>query len=138
MLFSIMGQNRKSQNCKLALRNMYRLNDFLGTTSFQENSLPILIVIFIVAALLVAVTLFRAFRKETWTCLSDKVLDNIQFALRTFLLMTMQEAVLVIYAGIRFSALTGGHIFIIILYCITLIYLVVDCNLHPLPFFRSY
>ncbi len=65
MLFSIMGQNKKPQNCKLMLRNMYRLNDFLGTTSFQDNSLPILIIIFIVTALLVAVTLFRAFRKET-------------------------------------------------------------------------
>jgi hypothetical protein len=52
-------------------------------------------------------------------------------------LFITQEAVLLIYVGIRFSDLSGGQVAMIVFYCISLIYLIVDCNFHPLPFFKS-
>jgi hypothetical protein len=90
MLFSIMQQNTKPQNCKLMLRSMYRLNDFLGTTNFNNNSPLILAIVFFAATLLAAVSLFRAFRKSNCLFISDKTLDSILLCLRTVLLLTMQ------------------------------------------------
>lgn len=90
MLFSIMGQNTKPQNCKLMLRRMYRLNDFLGTTNFKDNSPPILTLVFIATALLILVSLFRAFRKDRCSFLSDNFLDQLKVALRTFLILAVQ------------------------------------------------
>jgi uncharacterized protein YacL len=39
--------------------------------------------------------------------------------------------------GIRFSSLNGGLIFCIVIFCIAAVYLIVDCNFNPLPYFRS-
>lgn len=63
MLFSIMGQNVKPQNCKLMLRSMYRLNDFLGSNNFKDNAPPILSIVIIATFIMGLVSLYRAFRK---------------------------------------------------------------------------
>ena len=137
MLFSVMGQNTKPQNCKLMLRSMYRLNDFLGTTSFQANAPPILAVVLVLTAALALLSIFKKVRKTSCASISDSFLDQILLGLRTALLLLMQEAILIIYVGIRFSSLNGGLVLCIILYCIAMVYLIVDCNMNPLPFFRS-
>lgn len=90
MLFSIMGQNTKPQNCKLMLRSMYRLNDFLGTTSFQANAPPILAIVFVLTAALALVSIFKKVRKSNCAFISDKFIDQILLGLRTTLLLLMQ------------------------------------------------
>lgn len=65
------------------------------------------------------------------------MLKQMLVGLRTFLILTMQEMLLIIYIGIRFDNLKGGDIFLIVIYLSILIYLFVDCNLHALPYFKS-
>jgi hypothetical protein len=57
----------------------------------------------------------RAFRKDKCSFISDETLEHILLGLRTFLLFIVQEIILVIYTGIRFSPLPPGLIFLIIL-----------------------
>lgn len=57
--------------------------------------------------------------------------------LRTIILMTMQECLLIIYIGIRFDVLSGGAIGMIVLYSIVLIFLIVDFNWHRVAYFRT-
>jgi hypothetical protein len=71
MLFSIMQQNTKPQSCKLMLRNMYRMNDFLGTTSFKDNAPPILAIVYFLAILLAVGSIFKKFRKTSCSSISD-------------------------------------------------------------------
>lgn len=85
-----MGQNIKPQNCKLMLRSMYRLNDFLGTTSFQANAPPILAVFIVLAAALASVSIFKKVRKTNCASISDSFLDQLLLGLRTALLLLMQ------------------------------------------------
>lgn len=51
--------------------------------------------------------------------------------------MIMQESFLIIYAGIRFSTLTSGLQFLIILYGGMTVFLMVSCNMNLLPYFGN-
>jgi hypothetical protein len=39
--------------------------------------------------------------------------------------------------GIRLDSLSGGEVAMVVLYSMVLVWMLVDFNLHPLPFFRS-
>lgn len=119
------------------LRGMYRLNDFLGTTSFKSNLPPILAVVYFLVIVLAAAKLYKKYGKGKIEVLNERLLEQVMVGVRTALLLIMQEAILLIYVAIRFSDLNGGFIFMIILYCIATIFTIVDCNINPLPFFRS-
>jgi hypothetical protein len=74
MIFSVMGQNTKGQDCKFMVRNMYRINDFLGTSDFKENSTALISIVYVLTIMLALANIYRAFLKNTWTCIPDKVL----------------------------------------------------------------
>ena len=74
MFFSVMGQNTKGQDCKFMIRNMYRINDFLGTSNFKDNSTAVISIVYVLTILLALANIYRAFRKDTWTCIGDKLL----------------------------------------------------------------
>lgn len=74
MMFSVMGQNAKGQDCKFMIRNMYRINDFLGTSNFKDNSSAIIAIVYALTIFLALGNIYRAFRKNTWTCIPDKLL----------------------------------------------------------------
>lgn len=132
-----MQQGAKIDDGQLLQRSMYRLDDFLRTINFTQNFSPLFAMNIIAALMLVFGIAFRALRGNRCKGLSDAVLGHILVGLRTFLLLISQETVLIAFAGIRFWALSGSEIFMITLYLLILVFLVVDCNLHMLPFFRS-
>lgn len=79
----------------------------------------------------------RKYRNNRCMCISDKSLDSILTALRTILLFTMQEMLLLCYVGIRFGTLGGSEVVILLFYSCALIFLLVDLNYHRIPYFRS-
>jgi hypothetical protein len=64
MTFSVMQRNSKPSNCKLMLRSMYRMNGLLGTPDFKQNSLPILPLAIVSAALLFVISMLLKHKKK--------------------------------------------------------------------------
>jgi hypothetical protein len=114
------------------------MNRFLGTTNFKENCLPILPIVITAAVLPALLTFLMKYRKKSLQFLSDSTWNQVLYGFRAFLFLTIQETMVIIYLGIRFSTLDGGTIIGIGIYCVSLVFLIVDCNLHAsLPLFNS-
>lgn len=137
MVFSKMQQGSKTSDGVLISRNMYRLEAFLTSVNLKDNITPSFILVFLTTVLLGVLLVFRKFRDGGDSCLSDKTLDTILTALRTIILMTMQEMLLLCYVGIRFGSVGGSEAVIILFYSVCLVFLLVDLNYHRVPYFRS-
>ena len=108
MIFSKMQQNSKISDGVLTQRNLYRLQAFLTEVNLRNNVTPSFVVAFLSAICLGMLLAVRKFRNGRCMCISDKNLDNILTALRTILLFTMQEILLLCYVGIRFGSIGGS------------------------------
>jgi hypothetical protein len=137
MIFSVMQQNSKTDDGILISRNMYRLDNFMREVSLQPNIIIIFIITFISAILLALLLGLRKFKGSSCSIISDKTLDNVLTALRTIVLLTMQEMLLEIYLAIRLAIIGVAELAIIILYLIVVVFLLVDINWHKVPYFRS-
>ena len=137
MIFSKMQQSSKTSDGILLSRNLYRLDSFLTQVNLRINITPSFVLTFLIVVLLGLVLAIRKFRDGRWMCISDLTLDTILAALRTILLLTMQEMLLLCYVGIRFGTIGGSEIVILLFYSSTLVFLLVDLNYHRIPYFRS-
>lgn len=108
MVFSKMQAANKPKDSTLISRNMYRLDSFLKTADLETNLTPIFVVTVLAAIAFGLVLAVRKLRGGRWQCLNDSVLDSILTGLRTVVLFTMQETMLMIYVGIRLDALQAN------------------------------
>lgn len=137
MIFSIMQRSSKTDDGILIGRNMYRLDTLIKQVDLKSNILTIFIITLIAAIFLAMVLAFRKFRNNACPIIKDKTLDNILAALRTIVLLTMQEMLLDIYLSIRLGIIGSIEIAIIVIYLIVVVFLLVDINWHKLPYFKS-
>ena len=137
MIFNVMQRSSKTDDGILMGRNMYRLDAIVKTVDLKSNILTIFIITLLAAIFLALVLAFRKFRNNTCPIIKDKMLDNILTALRSIILLTMQEMLLDIYLSIRLGVIGSVEMAIIIVYLIIVVFLLVDINWHKLPYFKS-
>lgn len=108
MIFSQMQSNHKQDDGALIARGMYRLDAFLKSVELDSNFTPIFVVVFLLAVLLATLLAFQKYRERRCQCISNQTLEMMLTALRTAILLTMQEMLLIIFVGIRMDVLSGG------------------------------
>lgn len=103
MVFSQLQYRGKTADGILTARGMNRLDGFIKQVDLKTNIIPIFILALLTAILLGLLLLIRKILAEKCTCISQRNYENILTGLRTFLFLSMQEALLEIYLAIRFA-----------------------------------
>lgn len=105
MVFSQLQYRGKTADGILSARGMNRLNGFIKQVDLKTNLIPIFVLAFLTGILLGLLLFIRKYLAEKCNFISKRNYENVLTALRTFLFLSMQEALLEIYIAIRFATI---------------------------------